>query len=82
MRRVAFVPATDIRCLPGDVAVSDIVQAGVPAESVVRTAKIATIEAAETARIGALPTADRAEVRALVSDTLEGLSHTEETYER
>jgi len=43
----------------GDVVVSDLKQAGLPAESVVRTAKIATIEAKEAERMGSLPAPDR-----------------------
>ena len=43
----------------GDVAVTDLKEAGLPAESVVRTAKIATIEAKEAERIGSLPAPDR-----------------------
>lgn len=46
----------------GDVAVSDLQQAGLPAESVVRTAKIATIESKEAERIGRLPAPDRVSV--------------------
>ncbi|MFH2115377.1 MAG: type II toxin-antitoxin system PemK/MazF family toxin [Spirochaetota bacterium] len=42
----------------GDVPVSDLVQSGLPAPSVVRTAKLATIEAKGAERIGILPVAD------------------------
>lgn len=45
-----------------DVAVSDLTQAGLPAPSIVRTAKIATIEAKEADLIGTLPAADRSKV--------------------
>ncbi|WP_200819875.1 MULTISPECIES: hypothetical protein [unclassified Azospirillum] len=40
-------------------AISDLGQAGLPAESVVRTAKIATIEAKKAERIGSLLIQDR-----------------------
>ena len=43
----------------GDVAVSDLAAAGLPAASVIRSAKIATIEARDAERIGHLPFADR-----------------------
>jgi mRNA interferase MazF len=43
--------------------------AGLPAASIVRTAKIATIEAADAQRIGAPPGADRVAVRAQVAGT-------------
>jgi mRNA interferase MazF len=42
----------------GDVPVSDLVQSGLPAPSVVRTAKIATIETKDAEQIGVLPDAD------------------------
>jgi mRNA interferase MazF len=48
---------------PEDVMVSDLEASGLPAASVVRTAKIATIEAKEAERIGALPEKDRQAVR-------------------
>ncbi|MEA1653015.1 type II toxin-antitoxin system PemK/MazF family toxin [Nitrospirillum sp. BR 11164] len=59
---VLMITSAANRGWPGDVAVSDLVHAGLPAESVVRTAKIATIEAKEAERIGSLPAPDRAEV--------------------
>ena len=37
---------------PGDEAVSDLAGAGLPAASVIRTAKIATIEAADATKLG------------------------------
>lgn len=45
-----------------DVVVSDLAVAGLPAPSVIRTAKIATIEMRDAERIGALSSADRIEV--------------------
>lgn len=59
---VLMITSAENRPWSGDVAVSDLPTAGLPAESVVRTAKIATIEAKEAERIGTLPAADRAEV--------------------
>jgi mRNA interferase MazF len=47
---------------PGDVAVCDLHAAGLPAASVVRSAKIATIEARHAERIGQLPPDGRARV--------------------
>jgi len=43
--------------------------AGLPAASIVPTARIATIEAADGRRIGALPGADRVAARAQVAGT-------------
>lgn len=58
---VLMITSAENRGWPGDVAISDPAAAGLPAPSVVRTAKIATIEAKEAERIGALPIADRRE---------------------
>jgi mRNA interferase MazF len=54
----------------GDIAISDIAKAGLPAPSIVRSAKIATIEAPEAGKIGCLPIADRAAVRAQIAGLL------------
>ena len=56
---------------PGDVAISDIALAGLSAESVVRTAKIATIETIEAAKIGYLDIVDRSAVREQMTRMLE-----------
>ncbi len=56
---VLMITSAANRGWPGDVLVSDLEQAGLPAESVVRTAKIATIETKEAERIGSLPAQDR-----------------------
>ncbi len=55
---VLMVTSAANRGWPGDVAVSDLEAAGLPAPSVVRSAKIATIEARDAERIGRLPAAD------------------------
>lgn len=46
----------------GDVAVSDLRLAGLPAPSIVRSAKIATVEARDAERLGSLPPSDRVAV--------------------
>ena len=43
----------------GDVQISDAAAAGLPADSVVRTEKIATIDAREATLLGSLPPSDR-----------------------
>ncbi len=43
----------------GDIGVSDGMAAGLPAPSMVRSAKIATVEALDAERIGYLPASDR-----------------------
>lgn len=58
-----LITSYENRGWPGDVAISDLAAAGLPVASVVRTAKIATIEAKEAERIGALPAPDRIVVR-------------------
>ncbi|MGO8695719.1 MAG: type II toxin-antitoxin system PemK/MazF family toxin [Rectinemataceae bacterium] len=60
---VLMITSSDNRGWPDDVAISDLETAGLPAASVVRTAKIATIEAKEAERIGVLPSDGRIAVR-------------------
>ena len=67
---VLMVTSATNRGWPGDVAVSDLGAAGLPAPSVVRGAKIATIEARDAERIGCLPHQDRALVAAALSRSL------------
>lgn len=64
---VLMITSAVNRGWPGDVMVSDLEQAGLPAESVVRTAKIATIEAREAERLGSLPMPDRIAVARCLS---------------
>ena len=54
---------------PGDVAISNLAEAGLPASSVVRPAKIATIEAGHAERIGCLPHADRLQATEALQDS-------------
>jgi mRNA interferase MazF len=68
---VLMITSASNRGWPGDVEVSNLEVAGLPAASVVRTAKIATIECKEANRIGVLPTSDRKNVRLLVRKTLD-----------
>ena len=56
---VLMITSAENRGWPGDVVISDPAAAGLPAPSVVRTAKIATIKTKEAERIGSLPLADR-----------------------
>lgn len=59
---VAMITSAAHRRWPGDVAVSDLQEAGLPIDSIVRPAKLATIEASIAERIGRLPEADRERV--------------------
>ena len=49
---VVMITSAQNRGWPGDVEVRSLEAAGLPAPSVIRTAKIATIEAADAARLG------------------------------
>jgi mRNA interferase MazF len=59
---VLMITSADNRGWPSDVLVSDLAMAGLPAPSVVRCAKMATIDAREAGRIGQLPRPDRNKV--------------------
>ena len=59
---VLMVTSAANRGWPGDVAISDLAVSGLPAPSVVRSAKIGTIEARDTERIGRLSSGDRTRV--------------------
>lgn len=60
---VLMITSAENRGWPGDVEISDLDAAGLPAPSVIRTAKIATIEAKEAERIGNLECEARLRVR-------------------
>ena len=49
---VVMITSADNRGWPGDVTVGNLVMAGLPVPSVIRTAKIATIEASDAANLG------------------------------
>lgn len=67
MHYVAMITNAAHRPWLGDVVISDLDGAGLPVASVVRPAKIATIDQqALIRRIGALPRADRARVAASI----------------
>ncbi len=59
---VAMITSAENRGWEGDVPVRDLTHAGLPIPSIVRTAKIATIESADAARLGALKPANLAAV--------------------
>lgn len=54
----------------GDAAISDLDTAGLPVPSIVRPAKIATIEAGDAERLGTLPQRDRAGISRYIRDRL------------
>src|SRR5690242_5106215 len=60
---LAMITSAANRGWRGDVSVSDIEAAGLPIPSIVRPAKLATIEARDAERLGTLARADRPAVR-------------------
>jgi len=56
---VLMITSAGNRGWPGDVEVSDLDAAGLPFASVIRTAKVATIEATDATRLGKLTAATR-----------------------
>lgn len=49
---VVMITSAENRGWPGDVAIGDLAAAGLPVASLIRTAKIATIDAADASRLG------------------------------
>ena len=56
---LVMITSAENRSWPGDVRISDLRAAGLPAPSIVRAAKIATVDARDAQRLGTLPDADR-----------------------
>jgi mRNA interferase MazF len=52
---VLMITSAENRAWPGDVPVRNLALAGLPVASVIRTAKIATIQAADAGRLGRIP---------------------------
>jgi mRNA interferase MazF len=67
---VLMITSAENRAWRGDVPISNLSQAGLPAPSVVRTAKIATIEASKAERIGYLPPSDQVPVEEFIAREL------------
>jgi mRNA interferase MazF len=59
---LAMITSAANRGWPGDVPVSDLEAAGLPIPSIIRVAKIATIEARDAEKLGVAAQADRAGV--------------------
>jgi PemK-like, MazF-like toxin of type II toxin-antitoxin system len=70
---LAMVTSAANRGWSGDVTVSDIAAAGLPIPSIVRPAKIATIEARDAERLGTLVPLDRAAVRQYLRNRLSAI---------
>lgn len=67
---VMMITSAENRGWAGDVAIRDLTRAGLPAPSVIRTAKIATIEARDAAILGRVPASLLGEVDRHLSATL------------
>ena len=67
---VLMITSAVHRRWPGDVVISNLAEAGLPAPSMVRGSKIATVEAKDAELIGRLPAADREAVAHSLSAAL------------
>ncbi len=63
---VAMITSAQNRAWPKDVPVTDLKRAGLPAPSVIRAVKIATIEASDASKIGSLSAPQLNEVIQLI----------------
>jgi len=70
---VVMVTSAENRGWPGDIVLADLTGTGLPAPSLVRTAKIATIEARDATRLGKVEPTVRGQAMARIADRL-GLS--------
>lgn len=67
---VVMITSAENRRWPEDVVISDLKAAGLPAPSVIRTAKIATIEAVDASKLGTVPPAIYGRVARRLSENL------------
>jgi mRNA interferase MazF len=67
---VLMITSAENRGWRGDVGISDLTLCGLSAASVIRTAKIATIDAKDAERIGSLPLIDQRAVEARIFSEL------------
>ncbi len=70
---LVMVTSAANRGWPGDLLVSDVATAGLPIPSIIRPAKIATIEARDAEPLGKLPPRDRRAVRHYLRERLSDL---------
>jgi mRNA interferase MazF len=73
---VLMITSAENRPWSGDIAVEDVAKAGLPVASVIRTAKIATIDARDAERLGKIGARVRREVFRKVAGTLNLASRT------
>lgn len=67
---VLMITSAENRAWSGDIAIDDLDKAGLPAPSVIRTAKIATIDADDAQRLGKIGARIRTQVMRNVAGTL------------
>jgi mRNA interferase MazF len=67
---VVMITSAENRRWPGDLAIADLAMAGLPAPSVIRTAKIATIEASDATKLGRIVAALYRRVASRLSENL------------
>ena len=67
---VVMITSAHHRGWPGDVLITQLRKAGLPAPSVIRSAKIATIEAADAAKLGRISPAELKRVVGAISSEL------------
>ena len=67
---VLMITSAKNRSWPGDLEITDLGKAGLPAASLVRCAKIATIESSSATRIGELESAKYEDIRAILRKNL------------
>lgn len=70
---VLMITSAENRSWPSDAPITDLMGAGLPAPSVVRTAKIAVIDCRDAEFLGSLSQHDRAVVASQVSSHLAGI---------
>lgn len=67
---VVMITSAENRGWPGDVPVTDLALAGLPAPSLIRTAKIATIDAVDATKLGRISAASLRKVLAAIGRNL------------
>lgn len=70
---LAMITSAANRGWDGDVAISDLREAGLPIASVIRPAKLATVEARDAVPLGTLPVSDRPMITRYLRDRLQGV---------
>jgi mRNA interferase MazF len=67
---VLMITSAENRGWPGDIAISNLNSAGLPAPSIIRTAKIATIEISDATKLGRISTASLKRVLRILAGEL------------